>query len=264
MKLAVFVILGSVRNTLTAIYGFQPTETLGWHLRTGTWCAQRNISTKSRHMRCTGLTHCGLSMGGSQNSNETIRSLLSALGLCCPQRALPTGHLQQRKGLTMHTQVTTLKFDEYGRHQVWEARVSWYGGKAGSSCLFATKEEAIKYAIFESYGADWAHFPSRGAYPYEDRNGLEPQHLSPVFRVSWDTEGGGKAEVYKTSICPEFDFGAPERMAFVNEVYDAICSGPYAFLCKTLGGFASVVDMRPNSLDILVFRNRARRRNNGD
>jgi hypothetical protein len=86
------------------------------------------------------------------------------------------------------------------------SRWSWYGGKAMGGAFYAASEEAIKDAIWHAMGnvKDWDHFPSCGSYPYEDRDGNERPVLTPLFRATWDDEGGGYAEATKCSVSGQF------------------------------------------------------------
>lgn len=89
--------------------------------------------------------------------------------------------------------IMTLETNQYGQLSIYLAEWSWYGGKSHGLCLFTTKDEAIKWAIFQAISkADWAIFPDPAKlYPYDDRTSLETPELDPLFRVTWDTEGGG-------------------------------------------------------------------------
>ena len=89
---------------------------------------------------------------------------------------------------------------------VWLSTYGWYGEQVTGWTIFSTQEEAIKDAICNAMGdvKDWNSFPSRGKYPYEDRDGNENPVLTPLFRVTWDSNGGGYAEVTKCEISDKF------------------------------------------------------------
>jgi hypothetical protein len=114
-----------------------------------------------------------------------------------------------------------LDVSEWGRPIVYEMSWSWYGGKASGSCLYATEEEAVKHAIWAAMGdiKDWDNFPSRGSYPYEDRDGNERPRLTPLFRATWDVNGGGHSQVMKCEVCGEFQAA---NASTVEEIYAKI------------------------------------------
>lgn len=106
----------------------------------------------------------------------------------------------------------------------WLSEWSWYGGQSYGNCAFSTKEEAIKYAIFQAKGSvDWANFPDpKKEYPYDDRDGSNVPVLTPVFRVTWDTEGGGSAQVTEMTVSEEFNWGADYGMKQVESILAAL------------------------------------------
>lgn len=102
-----------------------------------------------------------------------------------------------------------LEISKYNRLIVYQSTWSWYNGKANGSCLFSSKEEAIRFARFHAQSTDWDNFPDESNnYPYEDRDGAND--LNPLFRVSWDSElnGKGHCEVNKLEICDVFNWYA--------------------------------------------------------
>jgi len=116
-----------------------------------------------------------------------------------------------------------LPFDAWGRPIAWMSSWSWYGGKASGCGFYATSAEAIKDAIWHAMGdiKEWTTFPSRGSYPYEDRDGNEVPVLTPLFRATWDSEGGGHAEVTQIAIQPTFQAANVE---VVNDIFQLIQS----------------------------------------
>jgi hypothetical protein len=137
---------------------------------------------------------------------------LGRKGLLLHAIRLPSGQQPFQRLLEDHSdgvvmaEPIVLDVSEWGRPITWMCRWSWYGGKASGSCHYATAAEAIKDAIWHAMGdvKDWSTFPSRGSYPYEDRDGSERPSKTPLFRVTWDTAGGGYAEVVKCEVCGEF------------------------------------------------------------
>ncbi len=100
----------------------------------------------------------------------------------------------------------TLEISQYGRPIVWLAQWSWYGGGGAGYSLFATKDEAIKYAILQAKeNMDWKTFPDpKKLYPDDDRDSLHVPELTPVFRATWVTEGGGYSQVTKCQVDDKF------------------------------------------------------------
>lgn len=110
---------------------------------------------------------------------------------------------------------TTIEISQYGRPILWLAESSWYGGKTHNRCLFINRDAAIKWASFEAEGfVDWANFPDPARkYPYDDRNATEQPVLTPVWRVYWEKEAGGYAQVTRCEASVDFDWvaeGAPK------------------------------------------------------
>lgn len=121
-----------------------------------------------------------------------------------------------------------LEISEYGLPIVWLARWSWYGGKALGHCIFSTKREAIKYAIFQAKSyIDWSKFPdpSKGSYPYEERNGSITR-LTPVFRAIWD---GGYSEVERVDVESKFH-AADYAQKQVEEIYNKLIEASQAYM----------------------------------
>jgi hypothetical protein len=111
----------------------------------------------------------------------------------------------------------------FGRPTVWLAQWKWYAGKATGYCCFSSRDEAIKYAIFQSQGfVDWSTFPDpKKRYPYDDRDGSHIPELSPVFRASWP---GGCSEVSEVRVSDRFDFAADYAQEIVARVFSDLRS----------------------------------------
>lgn len=108
-----------------------------------------------------------------------------------------------------------LDISEFGRPITWLLRWSWYGGKAYGYCLYSSFNEAVKHAIWSALGnVEWSKFPdpTRGSYPYEDRDGSDVPVLTPKFRVTWDSHGGGYAEVVLCEVESKFAAANIERV----------------------------------------------------
>lgn len=120
--------------------------------------------------------------------------------------------------------IMNLQISDYGRPVVWHMISSKMGGQVRITETYATKEEAIRHAIFEALGlADWDSFPDPSKeYPYDDRDGSLPD-LDPVFIVRWEKEIGGYALVTRTEVSDSFE-AAAYAMQAVEKLYQKILS----------------------------------------
>jgi hypothetical protein len=116
----------------------------------------------------------------------------------------------------------SIEVSEHGRPIIWLVKWSWFGGKCYGFAHYVSKKEALKAAIWYAMGdADWEKFPdhAHGHYPYDDRDWKEGQPLSPPFRIRWNSNGGGKVEVYKIEVMADFQAANIDK---VTEIYERI------------------------------------------
>lgn len=106
---------------------------------------------------------------------------------------------------------TQLQLDTYNRYIVYIVTWVWYGGKAYGVVPYSNKSQAIAAAVFYARGfVNWDTFPiytGTKTYPHDDRNGNEQPMLAPLFRATWEIEGGGSVEVSETTIEDNFTCG---------------------------------------------------------
>lgn len=97
-------------------------------------------------------------------------------------------------------------YPEYGRPIVYFATWTAANG-GGGSCVFSTREEAIRYVKFTArlmWSSDWSTWTApQGQYP--DESARDDVRLDPTFRAKFDR---GVVEVRKTEVCGLFDWGA--------------------------------------------------------
>ncbi len=94
------------------------------------------------------------------------------------------------------------------RGVVFLAQWSWYGGASHGTCVFTSREEAIRYAKFSARGfINWETWTTpQGSYPYESAR--DDVRLDPTFRAEWTREKGGFVSVSKMGVCEKFDWTA--------------------------------------------------------
>lgn len=110
---------------------------------------------------------------------------------------------------------------ETGRPIIWLAEWLWYGGQAHGHCPFINKDDAIKYAIMQAKSdMDWDAFPNpKKKYPHDDRDGSNVPELTPVFRATWETNGGGFSQVTRMEVSEKLDWIDKSLMKQVEKIF---------------------------------------------
>lgn len=113
---------------------------------------------------------------------------------------------------------------ETGRPIIWLAEWLWYGGQAHGRCPFISKDDAIRYAIMQACSdMDWSIFPdSKKRYPNDDRDGSNMPVLTPVFRATWETNGGGFSQVTMMEVVEKLDWLDKPFMKRVEEIFNGL------------------------------------------